>query len=72
MKLPYKKGKEVVFENVKHRQGLTLENKLTEEKFVILTAPEAQHKVRFVQACIHDGGVEVELGIEDDRMIFPP
>ena len=26
----------------------------------------AQDKVRFVQACTHDDGIEVELGIEDE------
>ena len=36
------------------------------DQFVILTAPIAQDKVRFVQACTHDDGIEVELGIEED------
>lgn len=36
------------------------------DQFVILTAPMAQDKVRFVQACTHDDGIEVELGIEDE------
>lgn len=36
------------------------------DQFVILTAPMAQDKVRFVQACTHDDGIEVELGIEED------
>ena len=35
-------------------------------EFVVLTAPEAQHKVRYVQACMDDDGVEVELGIEGE------
>jgi hypothetical protein len=34
------------------------------DQFVVLTAPEAQNKIRFVQACTHDGEIEVELGIE--------
>ncbi len=38
----------------------------SQDDFVILTAPEAQHKVRFVQACTHDGDIEVELGIEEE------
>ena len=36
------------------------------EQFVILTAPEALHKVRFVQACVQKEGIEVELGIEEN------
>ena len=36
------------------------------DQFVILTAPMAQDKVRFVQACTHDDGIEVELGIEEE------
>ncbi len=36
------------------------------DQFVILTAPEAKNKVRFVQACTHDDGIEVELGIEEE------
>ena len=38
---------------------------VTEGQFVILTAPKAQHKVRYVQSCVHDEGIEVELGIEE-------
>lgn len=38
---------------------------VTPEQFVVLTAPKAQNKIRFVQACTHDGEIEVELGIED-------
>lgn len=37
---------------------------ITPDQFVVLTAPEQQYKVRYVQACIHDGGIHVELGIE--------
>ena len=86
MKLPFKKGKEVVFQKVKSQKGFTLENqdgKLTDfgdvdiedylddmfhtpDQFVILTAPKPQNKVRYVQACTHDGEVEVELGIEEE------
>ena len=86
MKLPFKKGKEVVFQKVKSQKGFTLENqdgKLTDfgdvdiedylddmfhtpDQFVILTAPKPQNKVRYVQACTHDGQVEVELGVEDE------
>ena len=33
---------------------------------MILTAPKPQNKVRYVQACTHDGEVEVELGIEEE------
>ena len=39
---------------------------VTPDQFVALTAPEPQHKVRFVQACTHDDGIEVELGIEEE------
>lgn len=39
---------------------------VTTDQFVILTAPEAKNKVRFVQACTHDDGIEVELGIEEE------
>ena len=39
---------------------------VTPDQFVILTAPEARHKVRYVQACTHDGEIEVELGIEEN------
>lgn len=86
MKLPFKKGKGVVFQKVKAQQGFTLENQdgkltdfsdidiekylenlfITPDQFVILTAPEAQYKVRYVQACTHDEGIEVELGIEEE------
>jgi len=86
MKLPFKKGKEVVFEKVKPQQGFTLrnqENELTDiedidieeyledmfvtpDQFVVLAAPQAQNNVRFVQACTHDGEVEVEIGIEEE------
>ena len=37
---------------------------LSSDEFVILTAPEAQNSVRYVQACTQDGEIEVELGIE--------
>ncbi len=30
------------------------------DQFVILTAPEAQNKVRYVQACTHDGGLKLK------------
>jgi len=39
----------------------------TEDQFVILTAPEPQHEVRYVQTCVNDGEIEVELGIEDEE-----
>lgn len=39
---------------------------ITPDQFVILTAPEAKNKVRYVQACTHDGEIEVELGIEEE------
>lgn len=38
---------------------------VTPDQFVVLSAPRAQNKVRFVQACTHDGEIEVELGIEE-------
>ncbi len=38
---------------------------ITPDQFVVLTAPKAQHKVRYVQACSQDGEIEVELGIEE-------
>lgn len=39
---------------------------VTPEQFVTLTAPAPRNKVRFVQACTHDGEIEVELGIEEE------
>lgn len=39
------------------------------DQFVTLTAPEAQHKVRFVQACMQKDSIEVELGIEENGRI---
>ena len=36
------------------------------DEFVTLTAPEAQNKIRYVQACTHDGDIEVEIGIEEE------
>jgi len=36
------------------------------DQFVTLSAPEAQEKVRYVQACIRGEGVNVELGIEEE------
>jgi hypothetical protein len=39
---------------------------ITPDQFVVLSAPEAQHKVRFVQACTHDREIEVEIGIEEE------
>jgi hypothetical protein len=85
MKLPFQKGKEVVFKKVESHQGFTLRNQeneltdfrdidiedhladmfITPDQFVVLTAPKAQNKVRYVQACTHDDGIEVELGIEE-------
>ena len=86
MKLPFKKGKEVVFKAVEPHQGFTLRNQeyeltdfrdidiedyladmfVTPDQFVVLTAPEARNKIRYVQACTHDGEIEVELGIEEN------
>lgn len=42
------------------------------DQFVTLTAPEAQYKVRFVQACMQKDSIEVELGIEENgiRLIY--
>lgn len=42
---------------------------VTPDQFIVLTAPKAQgQQIRYVQACIHDGDVdiEVELGIEEE------
>lgn len=39
---------------------------VTPDQFVVLSAPKAQNKVRFVQACTHDGEIEVELGVEEN------
>lgn len=39
---------------------------VTPDQFVVLTAPEPRHNIRFVQACTHDDGIEVELGIEGE------
>lgn len=36
------------------------------DQFVVLTAPEPRRKIRFVQACVQDEGVEVEVGIEEE------
>lgn len=36
------------------------------DQFVVLTAPKAQYKIRYVQACANNGEIEVELGIEDE------
>ena len=36
------------------------------DQFVVLTAPQAQHKIRYVQACANNGEIEVELGIEEE------
>lgn len=52
-------------------RGVDLEEYLedlyvTPDQFLILTAPELQHQVRYIQACTHDGQVEVELGVEDE------
>lgn len=86
MKLPFKKGKEVVFKIMEPHQGFILRNQeneitdfrdidieeyledmfVTPDQFVVLSAPKAQNKIRFVQACTHDGEIEVELGIEDN------
>ena len=86
MKLPFKKKKEVVFQNVRSQEDFTLENQdrkltdfsdvdledyledlyVTPDQFLILTAPRPQHKVRYIQACTHDGEIEVELGVEEE------
>ena len=86
MELPYKKGKEMVFQNVSPQQGFSLENqdgRLTDirdidieyyledmfdmpDQFVTLTAPEKRNKVRYIQACMHDGDIEVQIGIEEE------
>lgn len=39
---------------------------ISPEQFVVLTAPAAQNKVRYVQACMQKESVEVELGIEEN------
>lgn len=36
------------------------------DQFVVLTAPEARRGVRYVQACVNEGEIEVELGVESD------
>ena len=36
------------------------------DQFVILTAPEPRNRVRYVQACVQDEGIEVELGIQEE------
>lgn len=45
---------------------------MSPEQFVTLTAPEAQRKVRFVQACMVKDDIEVELGIEENgtRLVY--
>lgn len=42
----------------------------TPDQFVVLTAPEAQNKVRYVQACADDDGIEVEIGIEEEGTVL--
>lgn len=37
------------------------------DQFVTLTSPVAVKKIRYVQACMYDEGVEVQLGIEEER-----
>lgn len=37
------------------------------DQFVILTAPEPQNKVRYIQACVQEEGIEVELGIQEEK-----
>lgn len=86
MKLPYKKGKEMVFQNVSPQQGFSLENQDgrltnvrdidieyyledmfdTPDQFVTLTAPEKRNEIRYVQAYMHDGDIEVQIGIEEE------
>ncbi len=39
---------------------------ISPDQFVTLTAPEAQNKVRYIQACVQKENVEVELGIEEN------
>ncbi len=40
---------------------------VTQGQFVVLTAPVAQNKIRFVQATVHNNGdLEVELGVEEE------
>ena len=40
---------------------------VTPEQFVVLTAPVAQDRIRFVQATVHPNGeLEVELGVEEE------
>jgi len=86
MKLPFNKGKKVIFKTAEFHQVFILRNQeneitdfrdidieeyladmfVTPDQFVVLSAPKAQNKVRFVQACTHDGEIEVELGIEEN------
>ena len=39
---------------------------ITPDQFVILTAPEAQRGIRYIQACTQDGEIEVEIGVEEE------
>ncbi|MDE7201398.1 MAG: hypothetical protein K2O91_05690 [Lachnospiraceae bacterium] len=40
---------------------------ITPGQFVVLTAPVAQDKIRFVQSTVHrNGELEVELGVEEE------
>ena len=39
---------------------------VSQEQFVILTAPETQYKVRYIQACMQGEDVDVELGVEEE------
>lgn len=37
------------------------------EQFVILTSPKVQNKVRYIQACMRNEQVEVEIAIQEQR-----
>ena len=39
---------------------------MTPDQFVTLTAPRAKEDVRFVQACMQNGSVMVQLGLEEN------
>ena len=43
---------------------------ISPDQFVALTAPKAKEKVRFVQACMQDGYVELQLGLEEKENVL--
>ncbi|MCI8284936.1 MAG: hypothetical protein HFE90_06705 [Firmicutes bacterium] len=38
-----------------------------EDQFITLTVANARHNIRFVQACRISGGINVQIGVEDEK-----